>query len=67
MCRIENVVWTYAVPEWFGQHDSVQGSLNATHIVCIKLESLVRSQNDESFCLQYRHSPQAIWKETTTR
>lgn len=38
-----------------------------THMVCIKLESFVRSQNDESFCLQYRHSPHAIWNETTTR
>lgn len=27
----------------------------------------MRSQKDESFCLQYSHSPHAIWKEATTR
>jgi hypothetical protein len=36
-------------------------------MVCIKLESLVRSQNEDNFCLQYRQSPQAIWNDTTTR
>jgi len=27
----------------------------------------VLSQKEESFCLQYRHFPHAIWKEATTR
>lgn len=36
-------------------------------MVCIRLESFVLSQKDESFFWQYLHLPQAIWKLTTTR
>lgn len=37
------------------------------YMAFMREDELVRSQNDDSFCLQYSHSPHAIWNDATTR